>query len=313
MGQSFSTNIGLSALPEYEQAKDPAAYAEFLRIRNALQVLQGAIDGLGGAGGAVVTHSGGNFIVGQPIIAANNAGDTISVSSVETAGYVLTSAGPGTTPIWAPASLSAIADKLILANISGGPAAPIGNSLSNLIDSILGNTQGQLITRNSGSWTVLGPSTGGRVLTEHGTGANLSWDAPVANPNFSVYRNTPQTLGSNAFTQLAFDTTEYDVGGYWSINTYTPLKAGKYHFSWGVNITNSPVSVLSTINKNGSRYKDGSYTAGGGGQAGSVGSSLVQMNGTTDTVSISVYTNVTAGITNTGIFSTYFNGFWTGP
>lgn len=101
MAQSFSTNTGLSALPEYDQQKDPAAYAELLRIRNAIQVLQGAIDGLGGAGGVVVTHSGANFVSGQPIIAANNAGDTISMTSPETAGFVMTAQGAGNIPLWA--------------------------------------------------------------------------------------------------------------------------------------------------------------------------------------------------------------------
>lgn len=102
MGQSFSTNTGLSALPEYDQSKDPAAYAEFLRMRNAFQALQAAIDGLGGAGGAVVTHSTGNLQSGRVIVAANNAGDITNISDgAAVAGNVLTWVGAGTPPIWA--------------------------------------------------------------------------------------------------------------------------------------------------------------------------------------------------------------------
>ena len=48
---SFSTNLGLSSLPEMDQKKDPEIYAELLRIRNALKVLQSTIDVL--AGGTV--------------------------------------------------------------------------------------------------------------------------------------------------------------------------------------------------------------------------------------------------------------------
>lgn len=73
MGQSFSTNTGLSALPEYPQEKDPSIYAELLRIRNAFQVLQSAIDGLGGAGGAVVTHPAA-LTTGAIVVGQNNAG-----------------------------------------------------------------------------------------------------------------------------------------------------------------------------------------------------------------------------------------------
>ena len=55
---SYNTNLGLSALPEIDQKKDPEIYAELLRIRNALKVLQGAIDILsGGAAGAKLTKN----------------------------------------------------------------------------------------------------------------------------------------------------------------------------------------------------------------------------------------------------------------
>lgn len=73
--------------------------------------------------------------------------------------------------------LSPITDKTILANISGASAVPIGNTLSALLDNILGSTQGQLITRNGATWTVLNPGTAGNVLTTGGAGANVTWSA----------------------------------------------------------------------------------------------------------------------------------------
>ena len=55
---SYNTNLGLSALPEIDQKKNPEIYAELLRIRNALKVLQGAVDILsGGAAGAKLTKN----------------------------------------------------------------------------------------------------------------------------------------------------------------------------------------------------------------------------------------------------------------
>lgn len=313
MGQSFSTNTGLSALPEYDQGKDAALYAELLRIRNAFQVLQAAIDGLGGAGGIVVTHSGANFIQGQPIIAANNAGDTVSMSSTETSGFVMTAQGAGNVPIWASPALAAIADKRILSNISGASAAPIGNTLSALIDSILGSTQGQLITRNAGGWTVLGPSTGGLVLTEHGAGNNLTWAAPELGSAFSVYSSVTTVIPATTLTKLSFQTAEFDTNSFFNLGTsvFQPTIPGYYHLNWHLGIeSGSPVYILAMLYKNGSRWKDGNFNSqpviGGGGA--SMGSSIVFLNGSTDFLEVYGYAGAATTSSVVDQSRTYFNG-----
>jgi hypothetical protein len=50
-------------------------------------------------------------------------------------------------------------------------------SLSQVLDSVLGTTQGSIIYRNSTVWTTLAPSTVGFVLSTNGAGANPSWIA----------------------------------------------------------------------------------------------------------------------------------------
>jgi len=45
----YSTNLGLSLLSEVDQSKYPSIYLECARIRNALKVLQGALDQYTGA------------------------------------------------------------------------------------------------------------------------------------------------------------------------------------------------------------------------------------------------------------------------
>jgi hypothetical protein len=47
--QEYSTNLGLTVLPELEQKKDPAVYGEIFRLRSALRILQGALDSYTGA------------------------------------------------------------------------------------------------------------------------------------------------------------------------------------------------------------------------------------------------------------------------
>lgn len=54
--QEFSTNLGLSILPEMESREQPTVYAEFLRIRNALRVLQSALDVYTGALSADINY-----------------------------------------------------------------------------------------------------------------------------------------------------------------------------------------------------------------------------------------------------------------
>lgn len=44
MAQQFSTNLGLSALPEIDQNKYQDLYVEILRLRGALRVLQSSLD-----------------------------------------------------------------------------------------------------------------------------------------------------------------------------------------------------------------------------------------------------------------------------
>jgi len=95
-----------------------------------------------------------------------------------TAGNVLSTGGTGANPSWvAQTSLSAIADKNLLANISGGSAVPTGNSLTAILDDIFSSTQGSIIFRAATGWAALGPGTSGFMLQTNGAGADPSWAA----------------------------------------------------------------------------------------------------------------------------------------
>lgn len=84
---SFSTNLGLSALPEYDQKKDPALYGELTRIRNALRALQAALDQIGGGGlgagafGEVLTALGGGLFSWIGLHVDVKAASYVTVSS----------------------------------------------------------------------------------------------------------------------------------------------------------------------------------------------------------------------------------------
>ena len=122
-----------------------------------------------------------------------------------TSGYFLRTSGPGqdlswqvggsgVTSITAGAGLTAspspivatgtlalapVADRTLLANVSGGSAAPVPLTLSAILDVVLGNARGSLLSRTTGGWVALAPGAVGQYLKAQGAGADLAWDSPA--------------------------------------------------------------------------------------------------------------------------------------
>ena len=122
-----------------------------------------------------------------------------------TSGYFLKTLGAGLDPVWEVAgsgvtsitagsgintggapitatgtvSLASIADDTILANVSGSSAPPTAQTLTQLLDGILTNARGTLLTRMSAGWVGLAPGTNGYFLRTNGAGADVAWDAPA--------------------------------------------------------------------------------------------------------------------------------------
>jgi len=119
-----------------------------------------------------------------------------------TNGQVLTTGGSAANPSWANApSGGSIANLDILANISGSTAAPIGNTLSAVLDAVLGSSQGDIIYRSASAWTVLAPGQAGQALISGGAAANVAW-ASVASPKFHVVTlaTAGAALPANSYT-----------------------------------------------------------------------------------------------------------------
>jgi hypothetical protein len=72
-------------------------------------------------------------------------------------------------------SLATVGDNNVLANISGGTAAPGGTALTLLLDHALGATQGMVLYRGATTWAALPAGASGAVLTSGGAAANPSW------------------------------------------------------------------------------------------------------------------------------------------
>jgi len=136
------------------------------------------------------------------LVLGNTQGDVLyrngtvwTVLPPGTAGQALITGGSAANPAWGNSSLGSIASGDLLANITGSPAAPIANTLTALIDFVMGNAQGDILYRNATGWVVLTPGTAGYFLATGGVGANPSWAAGNVGTVTSVASGTGLTGG----------------------------------------------------------------------------------------------------------------------
>lgn len=132
--------------------------------------------GSGGTKGLVPAPGSGDAAAGRYLKADGTWGvppgtATGTVTSVATGTGLTGGAITGSGTI----SLGTVADGRILANISGSTAAPTANTLSGIVDSVIGSTRGAVLYRGASGWAKLDPSAAGRVLYTNGVGADPSW------------------------------------------------------------------------------------------------------------------------------------------
>lgn len=132
-----------------------------------------------GTSGQVLTSNGSSAPTWQ-------SGPTGTVTSVAT-GTGLTG---GTITSTGTISLASISDLRVMANISGGSAAPIANTMTGILDATIGSTRGSLLERGASGWTVLTPGTANYGLLSGGSGADPS------------YVQIPLLNGTTAFSAL---------------------------------------------------------------------------------------------------------------
>lgn len=108
----------------------------------------------------------------------------------------------------------------------------------------------------SGSVTLQAPSAAGStVITLPATSGTMALTSVA--PAFSVYLNTPQTIPSNTYTKIAFDTEDFDTNNNFDSTTnrrFTPTVAGYYQF----NLSASPYTNAGTSEVFLAFYKNGS-------------------------------------------------------
>ena len=158
------------------------------------------------------------------------------------------------------------------------------------------------------------PSNGSVTLAEQDTASDVVVTVParagklaVDGPAFSAYQSATQTqIAAATQTKILFQTEEFDTNNCFDSSRFTPNVAGYYQINGGLVWSSTVTQSMINIYKNGSAYKRGQWFGGGNG-SGSVVSSLVYLNGTTDYIEIYGFTS-SAQSPNPDASTTYFNG-----
>ena len=121
-------------------------------------------------------------------------------------------------------------------------------------------------------------------------------------PAFSAYASGSVTLTNATFTKVLFATEEFDTNNNFASSTFTPTVAGYYQVS-GIAAANptgtAGVIMLASVYKNGSRFKDGTFSTINDAQGGWSGvSSLIYLNGSSDYIEMYCYIYGVASLTS---------------
>jgi hypothetical protein len=178
------------------------------------------------------------------------------------------------------------------------------------------------ITAGAGGVAITGDTSGNLIIQSAGTNvATFTSTGMVTNvgaPAFSAYSNVTQTISSITFTKISLQVEEFDTNSNFDSTTnyrFTPTVAGYYQINGGIQF-NSTIcrSAIALIYKNGSSYKQGTYspqptTTDSTTQNATV-SSIVYFNGSTDYVEFYGWSQSLSGAitTTSGSSTVWFNG-----
>lgn len=160
--------------------------------------------------------------------------------------------------------IGGIATGTFLGNISGSPADPTAITLSNYIDTVIGNTQGSLLYRNNAAWTTLPAGVSGQYLTTQGSAANPQWTSlPAPTTVTSVATGTGLTGGPITTSgTISIADTAVTAGAYGSSSSVPSLTVnaqGQLTGAQNINIdgialttgtiSSTPVNATDLVNK----------------------------------------------------------------
>lgn len=157
----------------------------------------------------------------------------------------------------------------------------------------------------AGARVALGASTVGNAVFTAASAAEALKLLDAARPSFSAYQSVAQSIPTQFFTKLQFQTEEHNLSAAFVNNRFTPQVSGEYQISAGVGFGSALNQVACLVYKNGAEYRRGAS----GPTIGANANPLVYLNGTTDYLEVFVF-QASASSQNTRalIAETYFSG-----
>ena len=163
----------------------------------------------------------------------------------------------------------------------------------------------------SGEITISAPAVAGtNTLTLPATTGTVG----IVGPAFRAYQSSAQSVTSNVFTKISFDTEVFDTASCYdtSISRFTPNVAGYYYIKGMVRFTGTSDGkvLVARIYKN-SVNDTGFEGSSSASQSSTQTSALLHLNGSSDYVEFWSYHNYGVA-TNTGVFGSAtvtFQGF----
>lgn len=141
--------------------------------------------------GALDHNALANYVAAQHV---NHTSVTLTAGAGLTGGGDISSsrtfdvgAGTGIAVNANDVALANIATLNLLANITGGSAAPIANTLTAILDAIIGSTRGQILVRKAAAWQALNLGLNNQFLKSDGTDA--LWATPAGGGDLLAANN----------------------------------------------------------------------------------------------------------------------------
>jgi hypothetical protein len=199
----------------YGTSANTAAQGNDSRITGALQMGGGTMTGELITAASTTGSAGFNIPPGTAPTSPVN-GDLWATSSGIYARVNGATVGPFNTGVGTVNAPSASGN---VAYYASGSAAVSGETLSALLDSSIGSTQGDVLYRGASSWSVLAPGTSGYFLQTQGSSANPTWAAASGGSGCSTGGSSGNLLTSNGAGGCATNTLTSLVNGTLSLGS----------------------------------------------------------------------------------------------
>lgn len=214
-GTSGEVTMGLEAIPNLEILANISGFgatpspntlasildASFGSTQGSI-LFRGSPSGAGGSWGGLPLGTAGDVLVATATSPAWASPASIgAVTSVTGSGAVATSPTTGAVGV----TLATTANNEILANISGGVAAPSPHTMTAILDSTMGTTRGDIIYRGASNWAALGLGTTGQMVRSNGT--DLTWASALGYAGDQSFQTAGWATGNNFTSNCSFYTS----------------------------------------------------------------------------------------------------------